>query len=162
MTAYSISPLTPSNALEILTWRYQPPYDIYDPIPSDLDCFLNPNYRYHQVLDQRGQLVGYCCYGEDARVPGGDYSRGEPEVLDVGIGLKPELTGQGLGKGFVGAVLEFARQAFHPAYFRVTVADFNQRSRKTFQNLGFSAGIQFTRELAELPFTQFERPAGKD
>jgi len=159
MSSYSISPITLENALKILTWHYQPPYDIYDPIPGDLDCFFTPEYRYHQVQDQKGDLIGYCCYGEDARVPGGDYRQGEPEILDVGIGLKPELTGQGLGKEFVGAVLEFAKKAYNPEYIRVTVADFNQRSRKIFRDLGFNAGYQFTRELAELPFTQFERLA---
>jgi ribosomal-protein-alanine N-acetyltransferase len=162
VTLYSISPLTQENAQKIINWRYQPPYDIYDPVPEDLDAFFNPEYRYHQVLDQRGELIGYCCYGADARVAGGDYRQGEPEVLDVGIGLKPQLTGQGLGKDFVGAVLKFARKAYRPEYFRVTVADFNQRSRKTFQNLGFKAEYQFIRELVALPFTQFERPASED
>jgi ribosomal-protein-alanine N-acetyltransferase len=159
MQIYRILPLTPTSARQILTWHYDPPYDLYDETPETLPGLLNPAYRYHQVLDRDGELVGYCCYGEDARVAGGDYSRGEPEVLDVGIGLRPDLTGRGLGGGFVGAILAFASQKWNPEILRVTVADFNQRSQNTFRSLGFQETHHFIRELAELPFTQLERSA---
>jgi len=118
-----------------------------------------PKYRYHQVLDETGDLIGYCCFGEDARVAGGDYSRGEPEVLDVGIGLRPDLVGQGLGQGFVTAILEYARKTFQPVVFRVTVADFNLRSLKTFQKLGFRTTNQFDRNPDSMSFTELERSA---
>lgn len=162
MSPYVITPLTRESALLILNWRYQAPYDIYDPTPQDLALFQNPVYRYHQVLDQEGRLAGYCCFGEDARVPGGDYTLGEPEVMDVGVGFKPELTGQGLGKGFVGAILDFAEVKFHPRRLRVTVASFNQRSLRTFLGLGFVPCGTFLRDLVPLEFTLLERPVRRD
>ena len=66
MTAeYTISPLNEDNAREITTWRYSPPYDLYDLESRHLKGFLNPDYQYHQVLEKHGMLAGYCCFGID-------------------------------------------------------------------------------------------------
>ncbi|MFN2112722.1 MAG: GNAT family N-acetyltransferase [Anaerolineales bacterium] len=157
MTGYLFFPLTRRQAEKIVGWSYDPPYDVYDLRLEDLMSLLIKEYRYHQVLDISGDLVGYCCYGEDARVPGGEYSRGEPDVLDVGVGLRPDLVGQGLGRDFVRAILDFARKAYSPLIFRATVADFNQRSMKTFHHLGFEATFRFDRKPGGMPFTQLER-----
>lgn len=159
MPLYQISPITNQKALLIITWRYDPPYGVYDLKPGDINGLLNPTYRYHQVLDREGGLVGYCCYGLDAQVPGGDYSRTEPEVLDVGVGMAPKHTGQGLGAGFVGEILDYAWKTYRPEIFRVTVADFNLRSLNTFLSLGFKATGHFIREAGKMPFTQLERRA---
>ena len=159
MNDYHILPMTKEQAEKIITWRYQPPYGVYDLAPEDLNGFMNPDYRYHALLDQAGELVGYCCYGKDAQVPGGDYSRSEPGVLDVGVGLHPDLTGQGRGRAFVTAVLQYARKVYNPDVFRVTVADFNQRSLNTFRKLGFEVTAHFVRRPDSMPFTQLERSA---
>jgi RimJ/RimL family protein N-acetyltransferase len=155
---YQISPLSEENALTIITWQYPPPYDLYDLSPESLSVLLNPAFRYHQVLDMNGRLVGYCCFGEDAQVPGGNYHAGEPGKLDVGIGLMPDLTGKGLGFDFVKEILEFAERSFYPEVFRVTVAEFNQRSLSLFIRLGFRKTYSFTRDLILVDFVQLERP----
>lgn len=157
MADYQIQSITKEIAEKIITWSYQPPYGFYDLSPEDLSGLLTPKYRYHQVLDQDGNLIGYCCYGLDARVTGGDYSRGEPEVLDVGVGMNPKKTGQGRGAAFVGAILEYGAAAYQPTFFRATIADFNQRSLRTFQNLGFEIKGRFLRKLGDFHFFQLER-----
>jgi len=154
---YTISPLSGENARNITTWRYVTPFDLYDLTPQVLPDILNPDYYYHQVLDQNGDLIGYCCFGLDAQVPGGEYLINEPAVLDVGVGLRPDLTGEGRGHKFVSAILEFATDRFHPDRFRVTIADFNQRSLRTFRKHGFKESHHFVRELVDIPFTQLER-----
>lgn len=157
MADYHILHMTRVQAEKIITWSYPSPYDLYNLAPEDLPGLLNPAYRYHCLLDQTGELVGYCCYGIDAQVPGGKYSPGEPDVLDIGVGLRPDLTGQGRGRAFVTAILNYAQNTYQPVVFRVTVADFNQRSMKTFQRLGFEVKAQFVRHPYSLPFTQLER-----
>jgi len=157
MSLYTISPLCEKGARQIITWRYDPPYDLYDLSPVDLTGLLNPAYRYHQILDRDKIMVGFCCFGEDAQVPGGNYDRDEPGVLDIGVGLRPDLTGKKLGKVFVAAVLAYAKKTYHPEIFRVAVASFNQRSLKTFRGLGFKDSCHFTRELVEIEFIQMER-----
>ncbi len=161
MDIYAISPLTRENAGRIISWRYPAPYDLYDLTPESLEGLLEPAYRYHQVLDPKDKLVGFCCFGGDARVPGGNYSQLDPEVLDIGIGLKPELTGQGRGRNFVSAVLEYGASTYQPEKFRAAIAGFNLRSLKTFQNLGFVITNHFWRELIEIDFYQLEKPRGE-
>ena len=155
---YTISPLSEENAREITIWRYDPPYDLYDLALENLQGLLDPDFRYHQVVDPSGQLVGYCCFGLDAQVPGGDYRLIEPEVLDIGVGLNPKNTGRGQGVVFVKSVLDYGAVTYQPEIFRATIAGFNQRSLKTFQNLGFKIQSSFIRELVEIVFFQLERP----
>ena len=95
--------MTAAHAKAITTWRYEPPYDFYNP-RDDIAGFLRPDYHYYAAQDDDGGLVGYCCFGPDARVPGGAYP--EDGSLDVGVGLRPDLTGGGRGLGFFNAVLD--------------------------------------------------------
>ena len=89
---YSIALITPEFAREITTWTYDPPYDRYDMSVDNLQGLLNRDYRYHVVFNGDQTLLGFCCFGEDARVPGGTYSIIEPDILDVGVGIHPEFT----------------------------------------------------------------------
>ena len=161
MADYQISPLKKELAALIVSWHYPEPYQVYDLSRDDLSGLLNPDYRYHQVLDQAGNLIGYCCFGVDAQVPGGDYREEEPDFLDVGVGMHPDLVGRGLGRDFVSEILAFARDTYRPDKFRVTVADFNQRSLRTFKGLGFKESGYFNRKPGGMPFTQLERRANE-
>ncbi|MDQ2672203.1 MAG: GNAT family N-acetyltransferase, partial [Actinomycetota bacterium] len=70
------------------------------------------------------------CFGEDAQVASGKrfgLYEAEP-ALDVGLGMRPDLTGRGLGEEFVYAGLRFARETYSPPAFRLTVAAFNRRA----------------------------------
>lgn len=131
--AVRIAPLTFEHAEDIATWRYDAPYDMYDmagAAPADL---LDPAAGLHAVLaDDR--LIGFRSYGPDGQVPGWDY---DDSALDTGGGLRPSLTGQGLGRVVIAAGLEFGRATFAPVAFRVTVASFNERARRTVESLGF-------------------------
>ena len=135
---YQLEPMTEDEAGAVLTWRYEPPYDVYNVETAFADEavreFLRPEYAYHAIRTPEGELVGFCCYGPDARVPGGEYD--EP-ALDVGIGLRPDLTGRGLGPRILDAVLDNGREKYAPAAFRTTVATFNERSRRLFEGAGF-------------------------
>ena len=88
-------PVSRSDVAEIVTWRYEPPYDVYDiDLPADeaLVYLSGPDIRCHGILDDEGSLVGYCTFGPDARVPGGDYSK---PAVDLGAAIRPDLTGVG-------------------------------------------------------------------
>ncbi len=95
---------------------------------------LRPDYHYYSVWNEADELIAFRCFGSDARVPGGDYRQ---EALDMGGGLRPDLTGQGLGAGVITAAFTFAQQKFAPKAFRATVAAFNQRALKVCQKVGY-------------------------
>jgi RimJ/RimL family protein N-acetyltransferase len=133
-----------SDAEEISRWRYPEPYATYDGDPSSVPGLLDPRYNYHAVTDPEGELVGYFCFGADATVPAGRrLGLYDDDALDVGLGMRPDLTGRGLGPDFVRVGLRFARQAFSPPAFRLTVAAFNRRAIKVYEAAGFEAVRSF-------------------
>jgi RimJ/RimL family protein N-acetyltransferase len=136
---FTLKPITPCDARAISRWRYGGPYSIYDGDPTSADALLEPRLSYHSVYDERGDLVGYFCFGEDARVAAGKrlgIYQTEP-ALDIGLGMRPDLTGRGLGEEFVQAGLRFARETYAPPVFRLTVATFNRRAILVYERVGF-------------------------
>ncbi len=94
----TFQPMDEAGTRAILKWRYDAPYDIYnidpDNVEKEMQVFLDPQNAYHTVTDEHSDLVAYCCFGPDGQVPGGDYSAA---ALDIGLGVRPDLTGQGRG-----------------------------------------------------------------
>ncbi len=125
--------MTPSHAADVVTWRYAAPYDCYDMTATDPAFLVNPASGYFALTDGPA-LIGFRSFGQDGQVPGGSY---DDSALDTGGGLRPELTGKGLGRDAVRTGLEFGRQQFAPAAFRMTIATFNLRAKRVVQALGF-------------------------
>lgn len=135
---YAFRPITRPDAEEISRWRYPEPYATYNGDPASVPGLLDPRYNYHAVTGPGGELVGYFCFGADATVPAGRrLGLYDEDALDVGLGMRPDLTGRGLGPGFVRAGLRFARRTFSPPAFRLTVAAFNGRAVKVYEKAGF-------------------------
>jgi RimJ/RimL family protein N-acetyltransferase len=141
---FTFKRMTETDAWAIMRWQYGPPYDLYNATPEDIpegvQELLKPEHAYHTAFDEQARLVGYCCFGPDAQVPGGDYTG---EALDIGLGLRPDLTGQGLGLPFLQAILVFARREFAPSAFRLTVATFNERAVHLYEKAGFQPTLIF-------------------
>jgi ribosomal-protein-alanine N-acetyltransferase len=151
-------PMDEAAARAIVAWHYEAPYDVYNLDSEEADqvvrCFVDLANAYHAIVDSRGEMVAYCCFGAEARVPGGAYA--DPAV-DVGLGVRPDLTGQGLGGAFVDAVLDLANQDLAPAEFRVTVAAFNERALRVWQRAGFRPAQRFDRTFDGMPFVVLTR-----
>jgi [ribosomal protein S18]-alanine N-acetyltransferase len=135
---FIFKPMDEASTYKFVAWRYEPPYDIYNlgnpPTEEDIQYFLDPQNTYHSITDESGNLLAFCSFGADGQVPGGDYSA---DALDIGLGVRPDLTGQGDGSLFVDAVIGFARDTFAPTVLRVTVAEFNQRALRVWEKAGF-------------------------
>jgi RimJ/RimL family protein N-acetyltransferase len=129
-----ITTMTPAFAADLVGWRYPAPYQCYDLAGADPGYFTDPANGFHALVDDDGALIGFRSFGPDGRVPGGAY---DDAALDTGGGLRPELTGLGLGREAVATGLAYGRATFRPAAFRVTVASFNTRARKVVESLGF-------------------------
>jgi GNAT superfamily N-acetyltransferase len=145
-----------ASAQAVVGWQYEPPYDIYnmasDDLKADMAYLLNPDYFFHAIYDEIGELAAFCSFGADAQVPGGDYSQ---EALDMGMGIRPNLTGQGNGRFFAQAVLQFAQVTFAPTLYRVTIAEFNKRAQNVWQGVGFQVVAKFESKEGKRPFLIF-------
>ena len=133
---------------ETLEWHYPPPYDFYD--PGD-DPPLNP---------ERFRVT----YGEDGRVEAFWYfDHPEPGVVEIGIGLRPDLCGRGFGERCMRDELEYARREWSPHAFRLHVASWNGRAIALYERLGFrEVGERHVRtfeKFGEHEFMTMERPA---
>lgn len=160
MSRWFFRPLRSSEARTILSWRYSPPYDFYNDTRSgpELDAaaseMAQASSGYFALHNAAAELEGFCCVGKEARVPGGDYSR---EALDIGVGMRPDLTGQGLGDAFMQAVLTFLIERYRPRRLRATVALFNERAQALCRSLGFAEVDRFARPSDGVFFCIFER-----
>ena len=135
---FEFRPLEKSHALAILGWQYPTPYELYnfreDNRQADLHDLLDPQNALFGIFNQHGELDGYCSFGADGQVPGGDYS---VQALDIGMGIKPDLTGQGNGKRYTMAVARYGVQRYQINRLRVTIAVFNHRAQPVWRSLGF-------------------------
>ena len=138
---FQLGPLSEQDAREILAWRYEGFYAFYDPA-SDADdaaLFLDPDHRARHLLAARDGTGGLRGFFELQERDG---------VVEVGLGLRPQDTGCGLGASFLEAGLRHARSALRPRTFRLYVAAFNRRAIKVYERAGFREAGRETRQLA--------------
>jgi RimJ/RimL family protein N-acetyltransferase len=156
--ALTIHPMDRKHAEAIVKWRYDAPYDLYNSNPDEADhevrSLIDPANGYYSVCDEHRDLIAYICFGPDARVAGGDY---DEDALDVGCGIRPDLTGRGLGPTIIQTALDIGNQNYHPVAFRATIAAFNQRALKASQRVGFVPRRTFYRPSDQRPFVILTR-----
>lgn len=142
--SFTFRPLDENSARAILNWQYEPPYDMYNLASSDpediLRYLLDPQNAFYSIYGQLGHLQAYCSFGPDGQVPGRDYST---PALDIGLGIRPDLTGKGQGSKYVNAVIDFAQRTYIPDRLRVTIAAFNTRARRVWEGAGFQVVQRF-------------------
>jgi [ribosomal protein S18]-alanine N-acetyltransferase len=119
---------------------------VYDFNPADakanLRYLLDPVNNFRAILDATGALVGFCSYGVDGQVPGGDY---RVNALDIGMGIRPDKTGRGHGTAYARAVVQYGVEHYGASKARVTIAHLNLRARRVWENLGFRLVSEFVR-----------------
>ena len=143
-----------ADAREISGWRYEPPYDFYDSTadPADLAELLDPQSRrnvYFSALDEENRLMGFFQFDK------------ADETVNVGLGLRPGLTGMGLGKEFVLSGLAFARERYAPERFTLSVATFNKRAISIYERAVLRRDEVYLQETngGEYEFLRMERRA---
>jgi [ribosomal protein S18]-alanine N-acetyltransferase len=133
-------------ARAIQAWRYKGAYATYN-IGSDdgakaaaeMAELLDRRSPHYAVRDEQGELVGFFSVGtsaliEESNEPG-IYL--EDRTIAIGLGMRPDATGKGIGLAFVQACLDFARQEFAPEHFRLYVLTWNERAIRVYERVGF-------------------------
>ena len=149
---FRFEPMNESYAHAIANWHYPGRYAFYDMDQDreDLEELLDPHSwtgKYCAVVNERGELIGFFCFEK------------EDEAVVIGLGLRPDRTGEGLGQAFVEAGLEYAKIKFDPATFRLKVATFNQRAIRVYEKVGFKPDGVFMNETngGQFEFLRMER-----
>jgi ribosomal-protein-alanine N-acetyltransferase len=142
------------EARAIAVWHYEPPHSFYDwtADESDLAELLSDEARqgvYFSALGAHEELVGFFGFKRN----GG--------TVEVGLGLRPDLTGRGLGLAFLEQGLDFARATFGAQRFTLSVATFNERAIRVYEQAGFERVRTFDHETngGVHPFLEMTRTA---
>lgn len=150
------TPMTEADARDILAWRYEGQYATYNtPDPA-----LGPGFDYlSELLDTRSPYfavreqeqadappIGFFAYGSACEVGSvgtevvdTPYLLRPDGSLTVGLGLRPDLTGQHRGLALVEDGLAFARERYQPSLFRLYVFSWNERVLRVYKRAGFTS-----------------------
>jgi len=146
--------MSQDEAEAIADWTYKGPYAFYNwtEDENDLAELLDPGLRgdrYYSARNETGELIGFFSF------------QPEVDVLVIGLGLRPDLTGRGLGGSFITEGLAFARERFAPRLLRLSVATFNARAISVYERAGFVVTRSFMHETngGTHSFVEMERPA---
>lgn len=152
---YLIKEMSKDYAMDISTWTYKEPYNIYNGDKSEE--FINEllDGSYFSVIDEKDCLVGFYCFGIAAQVPAGKEYHVYDDIgfVDIGLGMRPDLCGNGQGFDFLIKGLEFAKNRFSTKKFRLTVASFNKRAIRLYEKLGFTKTVTFERKILDNSLT---------
>ena len=122
--------MTQADAEAVAAWRYPGEYAFYDftADPDDLALLLDPA--------RRGDTF-HAADGEDGRLAG--FFQVEPgaEGVELGLGLRPDLCGHGLGEGFTRLGIDVVRELHGTARITLAVAAFNARAITVYERCGF-------------------------
>lgn len=133
--------LNEKDARAVCSWRYEGQYAVYNMgnIEDAVREMLDRRSPHYAVRDERGELVGFYAFGSSATVEGnvepGLYV--ENNAIFIGLGMRPDLMGKGMGLEFITAELDFAREQFAPDCFRLYVLSFNKRAIRAYEKAGF-------------------------
>ena len=145
--------MTEGEAEEVISWRYPGEYAFYD-MERDVEDMAElrathiRETQYFAAL-QNAELIGFFQF------------EAVGDVVELGLGLRPDLTGQGLGPGFLEAGLAYAQQRFAPSRYRLRVARFNERAIAIYERAGFTVDRRYVHDFYGTPydFLEMSRPA---
>jgi RimJ/RimL family protein N-acetyltransferase len=143
----TVAPASDETFAEMATWRYEPPYDFYD---GDQEPVLNPE-RFFAALDEDGSLVGFY------------YVEEKGAAVEIGLGLRPALTGRGLGAEFFETGVDFLRSRLPGRPVVLNVAAFNVRAIKVYERAGFHETGRHVRHFdrwGDVEFVEMEERSG--
>jgi len=152
-----IVPMTQAEAAELSGWSYPGIYAFYDfaSDPEGLAELLDPERRaglYFSVRVPGHGLIGFV----------ETWPVGEDGSVEIGLGLRPECTGRGLGLPFVRRLCGWliGRVRLRPMAITLRVATFNVRAITVCERAGFRATgtEQSTTDGATVQFLRMRLP----
>lgn len=131
--------MSQSHALKIANeWKYEGIYS-FDDMTEDMEDYeefideqlRNQNNHYEAIIEN--ELAGFFCVIQ------------EGESLEIGLRLRPDLCGKGLGKEFLNQILDFIGRYYQAKTYILNAALFNQRAIRLYHAFGFLDEAVITR-----------------
>lgn len=130
---FLIRGLTEEDAKLLCSWKYEGEYSVYN-VPweeavknhwSVADAEIRKS-DFRAVTDETGEFLGFFRMTE--RKGGG---------VEIGLGMKPEYCGRGIGKDFVGVLTRYVLTNKPGALPFLEVRTFNVRAVKCYEKCGY-------------------------
>ena len=142
---FILTELSSQLAETLCTWRYPSPFDFYNwsswEIMQQLgiefgDAYIR-NQQYAAALDSEGTFSGFAQFFPLLG------------VTRIGLGLRPDLCGQGLGLPFVQAITAEARHRAPNDEIDLEVHVWNLRAIRTYERANFVIADTYPRRTAD-------------
>lgn len=151
----TICPMQLKHARDIADWHYPGFYSFYDlrHYPEDIEEIFDESKwgaNLFSVLDEKGELYGELAFHED----GGE--------LEIGIAMRPDLVGKGIGQTMLQAGMHFARSKFTFNFFRISVWKLNSRAIKVYGKAGFRSEGEFINTIQGIEYRFVRMTRRKD
>ncbi|WP_425445900.1 GNAT family N-acetyltransferase [Dethiothermospora halolimnae] len=121
---------------EIATWKYKGEYSFYNNDKTEAKNQWAKNIHKEEntfvIYNEKNELIGNCSF---------DYDDGK---YMLGVQMKPELTGKGMGTEFTKSILEFGIKEYDFDSIELLVAKFNKRAIRVYEKLDFEKIDDFT------------------
>jgi ribosomal-protein-alanine N-acetyltransferase len=137
----TICPLETVHAQQLCSWRYEAPFDIYnwpawEQMKKDEIEFGDSVLRaaqYVAVLDSQSKLIGFAQFFPMTG------------VTRLGLGLRPDLCGQGLGFAFTRLIVTEAKRRAPQNEIDLEVLTWNTRALRAYEQAGFQITDTYAR-----------------
>ena len=133
---------TEQDAKEICSWTYPDEYSVYnmgtwDRVVQEKWAIANEEKRQEQFRSvyENNKLIGYFRF------------RDIDGIINIGLGMKPELCGQGKGKQFLQYIL--STEELKNKNIELEVRNFNARAIKSYENVGFKKIKETEKEILQ-------------
>ena len=127
---FRVRQLTIEDGLDLASWSQPGAWQIEDALEAP-----EPDEGYWAVVDSNDTLLGFCCVGGAARAPGAPQ---DDYVIDVAIGIRPQLAGRGWSSELGRAAVKYAASVALDRRLRTTVPEWNKAGRHAAQQAGFT------------------------
>lgn len=148
---YEFRRVSENDVEDILTWKYEGIYSFFDNDLSQgkidyIKSFPTDGNAY-AIYDEKNQLVGNCALYLNDKV-------------SFSIQMRPNLTSKGMGKNFLEAFLEFAKDKYSLKNIELSVLKFNERAIRLYKSLDFKVTDGFIGKTVkgEMEFIKMEKP----
>lgn len=137
----TLGAFTEDHAKEVCTWVYSGVYSVYNLLPWEVVV-----ENHWQLADAEARRkIFHTIYLDGEMIGFGRIQEGEDRV-DLGVGLKPEYCGKGLGLPVMEVLTEKAMSLYPGSVIGLEVRQFNTRAIKCYEKAGYQITSKYMKE----------------